>query len=49
MLIKQMRPLWLLRGPSVLWGIPGWLAGLGSQDTNDPDGQGDGQGDPERE
>lgn len=27
MLIKQTRPLRLFRGPSVLWGIPGQLAG----------------------
>lgn len=49
MLIKQTRPLQLLRGPSVLWGTPGWLAGLGPQDTENPERQRDGQGDPQRE
>lgn len=49
MLIEQTKPLWLFRGPSVLWGIPGLLAGQGSQDTENSEWQGDGQGDPQRE
>lgn len=49
MLIKQTRPLWSFRDPPEFRGIPGRLAELGPQVTENPEWQEDGQGDSQRE
>lgn len=45
MLIKQTA----VQGPICAPGHPGWLAGLGPQDPENPEWQGGEQGDPQRE